>query len=111
MKLEKRTYAVATNREPYYKEVSGYVFDSGIEYFYPVLIRVDNRHPGEWYLSDLITGLAIGGWHSTRKAAIEAFEKRYRKPLEKLVKAALLSEHAYYAEKEREFNQVLGVWK
>lgn len=108
--MEKRTYAIRMKDKT--SDVSGYVFDSGIDYYIPILIGVDNRNGnGRWYITDLNTGLSFGGWFPTRKAAIEAYEKTYKTRFESLAKKSISDEKEFYSRMIKEFDSMLGVRK
>lgn len=107
--MNKRTYAIREKDNT--KDVSGYVFDSGIDAPFEILIGVDNRNKGRWYLTDLNTGLSFGGWFPTRKEALEAYENRYKKGLKSLVDKSILDSREYYSRMIKEFDSMLGVRK
>lgn len=107
--MNKRTYAI--RKEDKASNVIGYVFDAGIDAPFDVLIGVDNRYKGRWYLTDLNTGLSLGGWFPTRKAAIEAYETRYKDALAKMVRKSLLDSREYYSRMVKEFDNILEVRK
>ena len=107
--MNKRTYAIRIKDKT--RDVSGYVFDAGIDAPFDILIGVDNRYKGRWYLTDLNTGLSLGGWFPTRKEALEAYETRYKKALKNLVDKSILDSREYYSRMVKEFDSMLGVRK
>ena len=107
--MEKRTYAIREKDKT--RDVSGYVFDSGIDVPFDILIGVDNRNKGRWYLTGLNTGLSLGGWFPTRKEALEAYENRYKKGLQNHAEKSLKDSREYYSRMIKEFDSMLGVRK
>lgn len=107
--MNKRTYAI--REKDMVRDVSGYVFDAGIDAPFAILIGVDNRNKGRWYLTDLNTGLSLGGWYPTRKEALEAYENRYKNGLKKIVDKSIFNSREYYSRMVKEFDSMLGVRK
>lgn len=108
--MNKRTYAIREKDKA--RDVTGYVFDSGIDYYIPILIGVDNRNgKGRWYLTDLNTGLSLGGWFPTRKEALKAYEICYKSGLSRIVDKSLTDSREYYSRMIKEFDSMLEVRK
>ena len=105
--MEKRTYAIREKDKA--RDVTGYVFDSGIDAPFDILIGVDQRYKGHWHLTDLNTGLSFGLWYSTRKEAIEAYENRYKSRLRNIVVKSIVDNREYYSRMIKEFDSMLGV--